>query len=144
MRITTPKQLKQLRHSPLREAGLTMLEIMIVLIIIGVVAATFGKKLFGAGAKAKARITRLTMTQLKSEIEAFQLEYNKLPNSLRDLVECTETTGSGCVPITNEASLQDAWGQEIKYAKQGERAYELKSYGDDGQAGGDDITLKGP
>ena len=130
------------------EAGLTFLEIMIVLIIVGVIMATFGSRLLGAGDKAKADLTRISMTQLKQDIEQFQLRYNSLPSSLDDLVKCNQLTGNACTPITKEASLMDAWGTKFQYRAGSGRSYSIKSLGADGRDGGEgvnaDLTLEGP
>ena len=130
------------------EKALTIVEIMIVLVIIGVMTATFGKKLFGAGDKMKAEIARTQMQQLKSYIEQFQLRYNVLPNSIDDLVSCNELTGQGCVPIANTEELLDPWGTKFSFAKQGTNKYQIKSLGADRAAGGDgvdyDTSLEGP
>lgn len=132
-----------------REAGLTFLEIMIVLIILGLVMATVGKKLLGAGDKAKVDLTKVSLQQVKQDIEQFQLRYNTLPSSLEDLTRCTQATGQGCVPIANQDSLVDAWGNTFVYQRAGSsRAYVIKSLGADGRDGGDgvnyDITVEGP
>lgn len=120
------------------ERGLTLVEIMVVLIIIGLMWAAFGKKLFGAGDKMKAQLTSSMLTQLKGDIEQFKLRYNKLPTSLRDLTECNEVTGPGCVPITNSDALKDSWGNDFRYETNG-KVYKIKTLGADGQDGGEGV-----
>ena len=122
------------------ERGLTLVEIMIVLIIIGLMWAAFGKKLFGAGDKMKASLTESMLTQLKGDIEQFTLRYNKLPASLQDLTRCTDVTGPGCTPIANPETLQDAWGNEFRYSASG-RKYKIWSLGADGSDGGQGVDF---
>lgn len=122
------------------QAGLTLVEIMIVLIIIGVLYATFGKRLFGAGDKMKAQISENQLLQLKGDIEQFQLRYNAVPSSLGGLTGCTEKTGPGCVPITNEESLVDAWGNKFQFSAQGSR-YKIWTLGADGSPGGEGVNF---
>ena len=122
------------------EQGLTLVEIMVVLIIIGVMMATFGKRIFGAGDKMKAQITESSMTNIKGYIEQFQLRYNKLPSSLDDLTRCNEITGPGCVPMAKAEEMQDAWGQDLRYSVNG-RQYKIWSLGADGQEGGDGVDF---
>ncbi len=131
------------------EVGLTLVEIMIVLVILAIVMAFLGRKLIGAGDKAKANITNLQMKELQNDIEQFRLAYNSLPDSLQDLAHCTQKTGQGCVPITKEDSLKDAWGNPFSYAIQDNgRRYQIKSLGADGRDGGEeinyDISVTGP
>ena len=140
---------KNLPHNLHRETGLTFLEIMIVLIILGLVMSVIGKKLIGAGDKAKVDLTKVSMQQVKQDIEQFRLRYNALPAGLDELTKCSQTTGTGCVPITTEDSLRDAWGSPFSYQKAGGgRAYVIKSQGADSKDGGEgvnyDITLEGP
>jgi general secretion pathway protein G len=129
------------------ERGLTLVEIMVVLIIIALVSATFGKKLFGAGDKMKAQLTNNQLLAIKGDIEQFQLRYNSLPSSLRDLTDCTERTGQSCIPITNEDALKDAWGNTFVYQASGNR-YKIMSLGADGKSGGSgvdsDFAVEGP
>ena len=127
------------RHLNRSERGLTLVEIMVVLIIIGLMWAAFGKKLFGAGDKMKAQLTSSMLTQLKGDIEQFKLRYNKLPTSLRDLTECNDVTGPGCVPITNADALKDSWGNDFRYETNG-RVYKIKTLGADGQDGGEGVN----
>lgn len=128
-------------------SGLTLVEIMIVLIILAIVMATIGSRIIGSGDKAKAQLTVLKMEQLKADIEQFQLRYNSLPSSLEDLVSCGDKTGSGCLPITEKESLEDAWGTQMTFQSSG-RTYKITSLGADGQSGGSgadaDITVDGP
>ena len=129
------------------QQGLTLVEIMIVLIIIGLMYAAFGQRLFGAGEVMKAQLTRTQLQQLKGDIEQFKLRYNKLPSSLTDLTQCTELTGPGCVPVTKEESLKDAWGNAFLYSLQANK-YRITSLGADGTQGGEevnfDIFIEGP
>ena len=131
------------------EHGLTIIEIMVVLVIIGVVMAFLAGRLTGAGDKAKARLTKTKLLEVKSHIETFELQYNKLPSQLSDLYRCSdEVTGSGCVPIVNgEEDLLDAWDNPLQYSLSG-REYTLRSLGADGADGGSgvdaDFVEKGP
>lgn len=129
------------------EAGLTLVEIVVVLMILGVVFTIVAPKVLSQGDKAKAHATRLQLKKLKSHIEQFQLQYNSLPNSLNDLTGCTEKTGSSCIPMADEDELNDAWGNRFKYEGRGNR-YLVKSTGADGREGGSgvdgDLIEEGP
>ncbi|MFM1847933.1 MAG: type secretion system major pseudopilin GspG [Pseudomonadota bacterium] len=131
------------------ERGLTLVEIVVVLIILGLVMTFVGGKVLGAGDKAKADLTQLKMKEVAASIEQFQLRYNGLPQSLAGLTQCTAETGEGCVPITKEDSLKDAWGNPFSYSLENNgRSYRIKSLGADAREGGDgvnyDSSLTGP
>jgi len=131
------------------EKGLTLVEILVVLIILGIVITFVGGRVLGAGDKAKADLTRIMMKDLQSSIAQFQLRYNTLPASLEDLTRCSEATGPGCIPITSGDSLKDAWGNRFLYSsEEGGRRYRIKTLGRDGKEGGNevdfDFALEGP
>lgn len=116
------------------ERGLTLIEIIVVLILLGVISSMVIGRVFKAGDKAKAQATVVKMEQLKGSIGIFQMKTNSLPKDLK------------------EAEVDDAadsWGREIQYrALDGSRTYELRSLGADGREGGSgadaDIKVTGP
>ncbi len=131
------------------ERGLTLVEILVVLIILGIVITFVGGKILGAGDQAKADLTRIMLKDLQGTIEQFRLRYNALPTSLDDLTRCTERTGQGCVPLTKNEGLNDAWGNRFGYGvDNGGRSYRIKSLGADGRDGGEgvdyDTSVTGP
>lgn len=131
------------------QRGFTLVEIMVVLIIIAILMTVFGGKIFGAGDKAKANITRIKLAEIESYIEQFRLQYNRVPGSLNSLVNCSEETGPSCTPIANAESLNDGWGRPFQYSSGGDgRSYAIKSLGADGKDGGSgvdiDLTKTGP
>ncbi|RIL03897.1 MAG: hypothetical protein DCC75_12795 [Proteobacteria bacterium] len=132
--------IKNLRALSRSQSGLTLVEIMVVLIILGIVMAWLGSKMIGAGDKAKAEITKTKIKEIGTMIEQFQLRYNTIPGSLDELVRCSERTGPDCVPITNEESLKDAWGNRFQYSLESSgRTYKVKSHGADGKDGGEGV-----
>lgn len=123
----------------LAQRGFTLIEIMVVLIILVILMTVFGGKIFGAGDKAKANITRIKIKEIASYIEQFRLMYNKVPSSLESLARCTAETGDSCTPLANEDSLVDGWGKPFVYSVEGDRSFRLKSLGADGKEGGTEV-----
>lgn len=131
--------MKTLRTS---QAGLTLVEIIVVLAILGMIMAFVGRAIFSRGEKAKYELNRLQMEKVKSHIGQYQLRYNNLPPSLQSLLSCDQNTGPGCLPIADSADdLKDAWGTPFIYATDGSgRSYSLKSLGADRREGGTDVN----
>lgn len=126
-----------LNRVPRRKAGLTLVEIIVVLIILASLMAFFGSRLFGAGDRAKADLNNLKLQEIKQAIEQFQLRYSSLPRSLDSLTQCTDETGAGCIPMLKPESLKDIWGFQFVYALENSgRSYKLTSLGKDGRDGG--------
>ena len=137
----------RISHRLSNQSALTLVEIMIVLVILSVVMSVIIGKVVSGGDRAKRQITELQMEQLKADIEQFRLRYNTLPRSIDDLSNCTETTGQGCLPITDADSVVDAWGNKFSFTASG-RTYQLQTLGADGVSGGEgvnyDFSVKGP
>jgi general secretion pathway protein G len=117
------------------ERGLTLVEIIIVLIILAGIMSWLGGKLFGQKDKAMVSLTTSKLNALKQSIMEYQLRTNALPNDLRALEE-------------TDASVTDGWAAPIQYRQLDGRTYELKSLGADGKEGGSgvaaDIIVTGP
>lgn len=123
------------------ERGLTLVEILVVLIILGIVVTFLGSKIFGAGDRAKADLSVIMMKSLQGQIEQYRLRYNALPASLEDLARCNEHTGPGCIPLVKEDELADAWGNKFSFSlDNGGRTYRIKTFGADGRDGGDAVN----
>ncbi len=117
------------------EKGLTLIEIIIVVALIGIVLTFVIGKVAGGAAKAKAGLTKGMLTQLKGELAIYQVSNNQFPANLQ--------------AVTDEKGSTDAFGNPIQYKiTDGGRGYELMSFGGDGKPGGTgadaDIIEKGP
>lgn len=118
------------------QAGLTLVEILIVLVIIGLVGSWLATRVIGGKCRANALITESKIKQVGQYIEMFQLRNNALPQSLGELT-CESSSTANCLPLANVEELKDGWGQEFNYSlEEGGRRYRIKSFGDDGKEGG--------
>jgi|694.fasta_scaffold69646_2 general secretion pathway protein G len=117
------------------ERGLTLIEIIIVVAIIGIVLSFLLKGVFSGAQEAKAKLTKAMLEQLKGDLTVYQVSNNQFPGSLQD--------------IKGNEAVNDGFGNPIQYkVSDGGRSFELLSLGADGKPGGtgsnQDITLKGP
>lgn len=127
---------RSLRTALRQEKGLTLVEIIIVLIILALVMSFLTKNLFKASSQAKAQLSEQMLNRLKEPLLMFQLKNNQLPGDL---------AAAG----VEQGDLRDSFGNPIQYRLlDGGRSYELKSLGADGREGGTgadlDIVVKGP
>lgn len=130
------------------ERGLTLIEIMVVLIILSLIMGFIGSKLFGAADRAKRDLNRLRMQDLKSAISEYQLRYNTLPPSLDALVNGAPGI-VGFQKVANPEQLSDAWGRSFIFILENNgRSYKITTLGADGMEGGSDAnfddSLTGP
>ncbi|RMG43072.1 MAG: prepilin-type N-terminal cleavage/methylation domain-containing protein [Candidatus Dadabacteria bacterium] len=124
------------------ESGLTLVEIIVVLVILSLLMTFLLSRITGSGDKAKKSITKLKIKQIASAIEQYRLMNNQLPNTLEDLVRCNEVTGPGCIPpLNDEEALKDGWGNKFVYRTENNgRTYKIISYGADGVPGGQGVN----
>lgn len=124
--------------------GMTLIEIMIVLAIIGGIAALLLPRMTGALDKAKVKETRIHMTQIVNALSMYYTDCGKYPQTLEGLVtEDANCSNWGPEPYLKKAP-KDQFGHEYVYELNGNE-FTLMSLGKDGREGGSsynaDITL---
>lgn len=124
-----------------RDAGFTLIEMMVVIVIIGIIAALAIGGLASRADKAKAEQTKAQIAQLSARIEDFKLEFNRYPNDLRELMEPPPDIDPKKWPpggFLNKMP-RDGWSREFRYQRPGTRGqpFDLISYGEDGREGGE-------
>jgi len=139
----------QVRH-PLRARGMTLIEILVVLVLIGVVLGVVGGNFIGKGEKAKADAAKIEMGQIAQTLDLYKLEVGRYPSTqegLQALISAPPGVTNWNGPYWKKTSVpKDPWGNDYRYAAPGQNnaPYEISSYGADGKEGGDgtnkDIT----
>lgn len=137
-----------MRHNrPLRrpvsrrtQAGMTLIEIIIVIVLIGGVLAVVGSKIMGNSDRAKFKLAETQVGQLAAQIEQYNSDVGEYPNELADLVKDPQTSG-WLGPYTREDQLKDPFNHELQYTVPGEDGpFDLISYGKDGKPGGESVN----
>ncbi len=118
------------------QAGMTLIEILIVLTIIGAMAAYLVPNLFGQGQKAKVRETQIRISNLSNALQGYYSDCNKFPSTLQSLVTKDDCTNWGPLAYAKKKDLLDAWGTELSFTSQGQ-TFSITSLGKDGQEGGE-------
>jgi general secretion pathway protein G len=131
-----------------RQAGFTLIELMIVLFILGLLAALVGPRLMGRVGKAKQKTAQAQIQLLGTALDLFHLDVGRYPTEeegLKSLYQRPESLPSWGGPYLDKPPPKDPWGRDYTYKQPGEHGpYDLYSLGSDGQTGGEgegsDIT----
>ena len=137
----------RLPRRPRRRSAFTLLEVLLVLIILGVIAALVVPNLLGTQERSYVNATRASVKGLEQTIKFYSVEHEgKFPQSIDDLLQPVDTKGQTMKPYLDEYP-KDAWGNRMNYelSTQGTagttpRVWSngLNEQNDDG--GGDDIN----
>jgi general secretion pathway protein G len=128
--------------------GLTLIEIILVLALLGMVVSFIGQKVFSQFKSGKRRLTSLYLAEIKSSLDQYKIDCNSYPQSLEALVQ----NPGNCPAYDPDGYLggkrtvpNDPWGCQPAYRVEGTRVF-LKSLGDGCQEGGEgdeaDIVLE--
>lgn len=115
--------------------GFTLIEIMVVMVIIGIIAAMSIVSLADALDRSRQRATVGDMRALAQAIESYAVDNNDPPASSGSISALLQTLEvySGSLPGT------DHWGNDYQYTRDARGNYTLQSRGKDG-VDGEDIS----
>jgi len=117
------------------QAGFTLLEIMVVLVIIGILAAIVAPRFIERADEAKVTATRAQMSNIAQALKLYRLHNSHYPTTSEGLISLTRPGKSGKRYI--DSLPKDAWGNNFVYLSPGIHSdFDLLSYGADGRPGG--------
>jgi general secretion pathway protein G len=122
--------------------GMTLIEILVVLVLIGIVLGIVGGNFIGKGEKAKSDAARIEIGQISQTLDLYKLEIGRYPTTqegLQALISAPAGVNNWNGPYWKRQAIpRDPWGNEYKYVSPAQSAaYEILSYGADGKEGGD-------
>ncbi len=125
-----------------KQRGFTLVELLVVLVILGLIAALAGPRVIKFIGGAKSDTAMLQIERLSSTLELYRLEVGRYPaeeENLIALVEQPPDAEAWAGPyLTNKDGIIDPWGRDYIYRYPGEHGdFDLYSLGADGQEGGD-------
>ena len=112
--------------------GFTLVELMVVIAIIATLATIVGVNVLGAMDKADVGKAKAQISNFKTALVGYKLEYKKFPQSLDGLVN----NPKGLNYLDSREIPLDPWGNPYHYTIEGSRHFRIISYGADGTPGG--------
>ena len=130
------------------EAGFTLVELLVVLVILALLAALVGPRVVGYMTTSKVKTAHVQIAAYQTALELYHLDLGRYPQTAEGLAAlATAPTGASgwAGPYLDKTVAKDPWGTPYDYTASSDGAtYQLRSFGADGQDGGEgdnaDIT----
>ena len=133
---TLPKRIR-------KDAGFTLIEIMVVIAIIGILATLIVPKIMGRPDEARATAAKHDVGTLVQAFKLYRLDIGRYPTTEQGIRALVEKPTSEPVPQNWKAGgyldsiPKDPWGNPYQYANPGTHGeIDVYSYGSDGKPGG--------
>ena len=123
-------------------AGFTLIELMVVLVIIGVLAALIVPNVLDRADDAGATAAKTDVNNLMQALKLYRLDNQRYPTAEQGLQALLAKPTTGPVPSNWKSYLDklpnDPWGRPYQYLNPGVKGeIDVMSFGADGQPGGE-------
>ncbi len=139
--------LRRCRKAGKEDSGITLIELMVVIVILGLLVTIIAYKMLGRTEEARRTKGMLQIRNMEAALKLFHLDNGFFPSTEQGLEALVSKPTTGRIPRKwNEGGYLegnrvplDPWGNPYVYVSPGSdnREYEVKSYGADGLEGGE-------
>jgi len=123
--------------------GFTLLELLVVMVIIGLLAAYVGPKYFSQIGKSEVKTSKAQIVAFEKALQQYRLDVGRFPateQGLQALLVRPANVAKWDGPYLEKALPMDPWGKAYLYGSPGEHGdFDISSFGRDGRAGGDGL-----
>ncbi len=125
-----------------KHIGFTLIELMVVLVIIGVLAALIVPNVLDRADDARVTAARTDISNLGQALKLYKLDNQRYPTAEQGLQALLAKPTSGSIPSNWKPYVEklpnDPWGRAYLYINPGLKGeIDVLSFGADGQAGGE-------
>ncbi len=128
------------------ESGVTLIEMMIVLVIIGIIAAVVVPNVIGRPDEARVTVAKTDIRSIGSALELYRLDNRQYPTTAQGLKALAEKPSTSPAPANWAAGgylarvPTDPWNNPYSYRSPGETGgFDILSLGADGKPGGEGV-----
>ena len=138
--------MKKVRQKKNTQAGFTLIELMVVIVILGLLAGVIIPRFMGETDKAKVATTKMQIASLESALKMYKLDNGSYPSTEQGLQALVEAPAAGNLPknwrkggyLEKGKVPKDPWKNDYIYICPGSHGdFDLSSYGADGEPGGE-------
>ena len=130
-----------------RQQGLTLLEIMVVIVILGLLVAVVAPNVLQNQDRAMVEKARADIAVLEQSLDMYKLDNHVYPTTDQGLMALVKAPQTGPQPKNYRSNgyikrlPDDPWGNPYQYIQPGEHGpYDLYSLGADGEEGGEELA----
>lgn len=124
--------------------GFTLIEILVVVVILGILAAVVVPRIMGRPEEARRTKAAVDIKSIETALNLYKIDSGTYPTTEQGLFALVEKPNTGDIPRNWKESgylsklPKDPWRSEYVYLSPGANGeYDLSSYGSDGEQGGE-------
>jgi general secretion pathway protein G len=131
-----------------KQAGFTLIELMVVIIILGVLAGLIIPRVMGRPDEARQAKAKIQIESMESALKLYKLDNGNYPTTEQGLQALVEAPTAGNLPknwrqggcLEKGKVPKDPWGNDFIYVSPGSHGdFDLSCLGKDGEPGGEGV-----
>lgn len=129
-----------------KNKGFTLIELMVVIVILGILAAIIAPRIIGRTDEAKVTEAKVQISNLETALKLYKLDNGVYPSTEQGIGALVDKPVAGSIPrnwrdggyLEKKKIPADPWGNPYVYVSPGVNGdYDIISYGADGVRGGE-------